>query len=92
MKKFLKRYMTVLLSVILSLQFLGTPISALAMDIKEESTKKALAEEYQRAVDAVYESAKNRPWSVFYKKESVQGVYRKLFVDILEQLNGVINE
>ena len=57
MKKFLKRYMTVLLSLILSLQFLGTPISALVMDIKEESTKKALAEEYQRAVDAVYESA-----------------------------------
>jgi len=38
--------------------------------------------------DAVYESAKSRPWSVFYKKESVQGVYRKLFVTILEQLNG----
>lgn len=38
--------------------------------------------------DAVYESAKSRPWSVFYKKESVQGVYRKLFDSILEQLNG----
>jgi len=38
--------------------------------------------------DAVYESAKSRPWSVFYKKESVQGVYRKLFAAILEQLNG----
>lgn len=36
--------------------------------------------------DAVYESAKNRPWSVFYKRESVQGVFNKLFVDILEQL------
>lgn len=36
--------------------------------------------------DAVYESAKNRPWSVFYKKESVQGVYNLLFDDILEQL------
>lgn len=42
--------------------------------------------------DAVYESAKSRPWSVFYKKESVQGVYRKLFDSILEQLNGKANE
>jgi len=36
--------------------------------------------------DAVYESAKNRPWSVFYKKESVQGVFNKLFVQVLDQL------
>lgn len=36
--------------------------------------------------DAVYESAKNRPWSVYYKKESVQGVFNKLFDQILQQL------
>jgi carbon-monoxide dehydrogenase medium subunit/xanthine dehydrogenase FAD-binding subunit len=42
--------------------------------------------------DAVYESAKSRPWSVFYKKESVQGVYGHLFDSILEQLEGKINE
>jgi len=35
--------------------------------------------------DQVYEANRSRP-SVFYKKESVQGVFRKLFVDILGQL------
>lgn len=35
--------------------------------------------------DQIYEANKTRP-SVFYKKESVQGVFRKLFVDILGQL------
>lgn len=32
--------------------------------------------------DQVLEANKSRPWSVFYKKESVQGVFKKLFVDI----------
>lgn len=36
--------------------------------------------------DQVLEVNRSRPWSVFYKKESVQGVFRKLFVDILKQL------
>ena len=36
--------------------------------------------------DQVLEINKNRPWSVFYKKESVQGVYKKVFADILRQL------
>ena len=37
--------------------------------------------------DLVLDLNRNRPWSVFYKKESVQGVFNKLFVDILAQLN-----
>ena len=36
--------------------------------------------------DQVLEANKSRPWSVFYKKESVQGVFKKLFADILGQL------
>ena len=36
--------------------------------------------------DQVLELNKARPWSVFYKKESVQGVYKKVFADILRQL------
>ncbi len=51
-------------------------------------TRNLLEETLPMLHDAVYESAKSRPWSVFYKKESVQGVYRKLFDPILEQLNG----
>ena len=37
--------------------------------------------------DKVYEINKARPWSVFYKKESVQGVFGKLFDDIAGQLD-----
>ena len=37
--------------------------------------------------DLVLDLNRNRPWSVFYKKESVQGVFNKLFVEILAQLN-----
>ena len=37
--------------------------------------------------DQVLEANKARPWSVFYKKESVQGVYKHLFADILRKLN-----
>ncbi len=36
--------------------------------------------------DQVLEANRSRPWSVFYKKESVQGVFKKLFADILGQL------
>lgn len=36
--------------------------------------------------DQVLEANKARPWSVFYKKESVQGVFKKVFADILGQL------
>lgn len=36
--------------------------------------------------DLVLEVNKARPWSVFYKKESVKGVFHKLFEDVLEQL------
>lgn len=36
--------------------------------------------------DQVLEANKARPWSVFYKKEGVQGVFKKLFADILGQL------
>lgn len=36
--------------------------------------------------DQVLEANRARPWSVFYKKESVQGVFKKLFADILGQL------
>lgn len=36
--------------------------------------------------DQVLEANKSRPWSVFYKKEGVQGVFKKLFADILSQL------
>lgn len=41
--------------------------------------------------DTVYDMARARP-SVLYKKESVQGVFKKLFVDILDQLEGGCNE
>ncbi|KNZ43618.1 FAD binding domain-containing protein [Acetobacterium bakii] len=58
----------------------------------EKITRELLEETLPMLHDAVYESAKSRPWSVFYKKESVQGVYRKLFDAILEQLNGKSNE
>lgn len=37
--------------------------------------------------DLVLELNRSRPWSVFYKKESVKGVFNKLFVEILQQLN-----
>ena len=36
--------------------------------------------------DQVLDANRSRPWSVFYKKESVQGVFKKLFADILGQL------
>ena len=36
--------------------------------------------------DQVYEANKSRP-SVFYKKESIQGVYKHLFADVLRKLN-----
>lgn len=36
--------------------------------------------------DQVLEANKSRPWSVFYKKESVQGVFKKVFADVLRQL------
>lgn len=36
--------------------------------------------------DQVLEANRSRPWSVFYKKEGVQGVFKKLFADILGQL------
>ena len=36
--------------------------------------------------DQVLEANKSRPWSVFYKKEGVQGVFKKLFADVLGQL------
>lgn len=36
--------------------------------------------------DTVLEVNKSRPWSVFYKKESVQGVFNKLFEEVLRQL------
>ncbi len=36
--------------------------------------------------DKVYEINKYRVWSVFYKKESVQGVFKKLIKDIAMQL------
>lgn len=37
--------------------------------------------------DRVLEVNKARPWSVFYKKESVKGVFHKLFEDVLSQLS-----
>lgn len=37
--------------------------------------------------DLVLELNRNRPWSVFYKKESVQGVFNKLFEEVLQQLD-----
>lgn len=37
--------------------------------------------------DKVYEINKKRPWSVFYKKESVKGVFDSLFVELLTQLS-----
>lgn len=36
--------------------------------------------------DQILEANRSRPWSVFYKKEGAQGVYKKLFADILGQL------
>ena len=36
--------------------------------------------------DQVLEANKSRPWSVFYKKESVQGVYKHVFADVLRKL------
>jgi carbon-monoxide dehydrogenase medium subunit/xanthine dehydrogenase FAD-binding subunit len=36
--------------------------------------------------DKVYEINKYRVWSVFYKKESVQGVFKKLIADVAGQL------
>ncbi len=36
--------------------------------------------------DQILEANRSRPWSVFYKKEGAQGVFRKLFADILGQL------
>lgn len=36
--------------------------------------------------DQVLEANKSRPWSVYYKKESVKGVFNKLFRDVLTQL------
>lgn len=36
--------------------------------------------------DLVLELNRSRPWSVFYKKESVQGVFRKLFAEVTTQL------
>ena len=36
--------------------------------------------------DQVLEANKSRPWSVFYKKEGVQGVYKHLFADVLHKL------
>ena len=36
--------------------------------------------------DQVLEANKSRPWSVFYKKESVQGVYKHAFAMILHDL------
>ena len=36
--------------------------------------------------DQVLEANRSRPWSVFYKKEGVQGVFKKLFADVLGQL------
>lgn len=52
----------------------------------KELTLKNVEEILPMLHDAVYESAKNRPWSVFYKKESVQGVFYKLFEDVIEEL------
>lgn len=37
--------------------------------------------------DQVLEVNKSRPWSVYYKKESVKGVFSKLFRDVLSQLD-----
>ena len=36
--------------------------------------------------DQILEANRSRPWSVFYKKEGAQGVFKKLFADILGQL------
>ncbi len=36
--------------------------------------------------DQVLEANKSRPWSVYYKKESVKGVFNKLFADVLGQM------
>lgn len=36
--------------------------------------------------DQVLEANKSRPWSVFYKKESVQGVYKHVYAMILHDL------
>ena len=36
--------------------------------------------------DQILEANRSRPWSVFYKKEGAQGVYKKLFADVLGQL------
>lgn len=37
--------------------------------------------------DAVYESIKHRPWEVYYKMESVKGIYAQAFDDIMIQIN-----
>ena len=36
--------------------------------------------------DQILEANRSRPWSVYYKKEGAQGVFKKLFADILGQL------
>ena len=40
--------------------------------------------------DTVLEINRSRPWSVFYKKESVQGVFNKLFAELLDQLQPYV--
>ncbi len=52
-------------------------------------TRELLYETLPMLHDKVFEINKARPWSVFYKKESVKGVFHKLFDDVLEQLEVV---
>ena len=36
--------------------------------------------------DQILEANKSRPWSVFYKKEGAQGVYKHVYADVLRKL------
>ncbi len=56
------------------------------MLVGKKLTYAAMLETLPVMHDQILEANRSRPWSVFYKKESAQGVFKKLFADILGQL------